>query len=279
MSLAQLLAAAADTLAEAGVDSPRLDARLFLAAAMGISREQLIAVSREPTCLEAARFAAMIRRRAAREPVAYILGVKEFWSLDFRVGPGVLVPRPETETLIEAALKVLPDKNAPLAIADFGLGSAALLIAILREFPSACGRGFECSRQAMTYAETNLARHGLTQRARLVGAGWEQAPTGRFDAIFSNPPYIPTAELDRLEPEVRLFEPRLALDGGSDGLDAYRALSHLIPRALRPGGLAFLELGRDQEPMVKSLFRGLMVLHAAPDLAGTPRALVLKKPN
>jgi release factor glutamine methyltransferase len=279
LSIQNLLAAAADRLARAGADSPKLCARILLATAMGVAREELIVAEREPTTEESARFEAMVARRAAREPLAYVTGTREFWSLDFQVGPGVLVPRPETETLIEAALKTLPDRNAPLRIADFGSGSGALLIAALKEFPRARGQGFERSPKAFAYAKANLERHNLAVRADLVAGDWSEAAENGFDVIFCNPPYIPGAEIEQLEPEVRLFEPRGALDGGPDGLDAYRSLSRLLPRALSPGGLAFVELGQGQELQVKPLIQKLIVLHVAPDLAGIPRVLVLEKPK
>jgi release factor glutamine methyltransferase len=270
-----LLYAAAARLAEAGVDNPRLDARILLARAMGISREQLIAAERQPNADEEAAFEAAIARRAGREPLAYIIGRKEFWSLDLAVGPGVLVPRPETETLIEAALAALPDRRAPLAIADLGTGSGALLIAALWEYRAASGTGFERSPAALSYAQRNLQAHGLEDRAQIVAGDWNGA-SGPFDLIFSNPPYIPAADIAGLEPEVRDHEPRAALDGGEDGLCAYRDLAGLLPSLLRPGGLAILELGMGQAGQVESLFGNLITLRVAPDLAGISRALVLK---
>lgn len=275
MSIQAILNDAAGRLAAAGVDSARLDARLLLAHAMGVTREELIAGTGEPSKEEIGRFESFIARRARREPLAYIRGHREFWSLDFKVGPGVLVPRPETETLIEAALAALPDRNAPLSVTDLGAGSGALLIAALKEFPKARGAGFESSPEAFFYADTNLAGHGLTQRGRIAGADWREA-SGPFDLVLSNPPYIPTADLAGLDPEVRDYEPRAALDGGPDGLDAYRGLAALLPRLLKPGGWAFLELGQGLAGKVEPLFQTLSVVRVAPDLAGIPRVLVLQ---
>lgn len=204
--------------------------------------------------------------------------MREFWSMDFKVGPGVLVPRPETEMLIEVAASAVPDRKTAFSIADLGTGSGALLIAALKEFPNARGTGFERSAEAFAYAKANLARHGLTIRGKLVAGDWSEAE-GQFDLVFSNPPYIPTADIQGLDPEVRLYEPHAALDGAADGLAAYRDLAGLIPRLLRPGGLAVLELGRGQAPSVELLFQGLPVVHVAPDLAGIPRVLVLKAPK
>jgi release factor glutamine methyltransferase len=278
LSIRDLLYDAAHRLTLAGVDSARLDARVLLAHAMGVTREDLVAAKREPSAREAALFESFVARRIGREPVAYIRGKREFWSLDFKVGPGVLVPRPETETLIEAAISRVPDRKASLSIADLGAGSGALLVAALKEFPNARGMGFERSAEAFAYAKVNLARHGLTIRGKLVAEDWNGAE-GQFDLVFSNPPYIPTADIENLDPEVRLHEPRAALDGGADGLSAYRALAGHIPRLLRPGGLAFLELGAGQVFQVELLFPSLRVVHVAPDLAGIPRVLVLKAPK
>jgi release factor glutamine methyltransferase len=274
-----LLHDAADQLSKAGVDSARVDARILLAYVMKISREQLIAAARQPDASEIAGFQALVARRLAREPVAYITGAKEFWSLEFKVGPGVLVPRPETETLVEAALDAFPDRAASLNIADLGTGSGAILLSVLKEFSQARGMGFERSPDASAYARANMAAHALGGRGQIVEADWNDAPSGGFDLVLSNPPYIPRAEIATLDPEVRLFEPRAALDGGPDGLDAYRALAELLPRLLRPGGVAVLELGLGQARQVEPLFQKLTVLRAAPDLAGIPRALVLKRPN
>jgi len=274
-----LLHDAADRLGEAGVESARLDARILLARAMRISREQLIAADRQPSAEEAAAFQAMIDRRAAREPLAYITGRKEFWSLDLKVGPGVLVPRPDTETLVETALSLFLDRSAPLAIADLGTGSGAILIAALKEFPQARGVGYERSPDALGYARSNLEAHGLTARAQILGDDWSGVPVAGFDLVLSNPPYIPTAEIDALEPEVRLYEPRAALDGGPDGLDSYRSLAGILSRLLRPGANALLELGQGQFGAVEPLFQDLQTHPPVPDLAGIPRVLVLKRPK
>ena len=278
MSIRDLLHDAADRLAAAGVDGARTDARILLAHAMGISREELIAASRQPSAEEVALFESFVARRIAREPVAYIRGNREFWSMGFKVGPGVLIPRPETETVIEAALAAMPDRNAVLSIADLGAGSGALLIAALKEFPNAHGTGFENSPAAFAYAEANLAHHSLTDRSKLIAANWNEA-VGPFDLILSNPPYIPTADIAGLDPEMRLHEPFAALDGGPDGLAAYRTLAGLLPRLLRRGGLAVLELGIGQAGRAEPLFQGLTVVRVAPDLAGIPRVLVLARPK
>jgi release factor glutamine methyltransferase len=259
-------------LAGAGIENPRREARLLLAHAMDISRDASLTAT--PTPQQAADFAAFVARRAAHEPFAYIAGRKEFWSLDFAVGPGVLIPRPDTETLIEQALGVVADKHAPLRIADLGTGSAAILVAALTEFPNATGIGFESSAQALPFATANAARL-IGARAEIRAAGWDDA-TGPFDLVFSNPPYIPTADIESLAPDVSLYEPKAALDGGPDGLDAYRGLARLLPAIVKPDGHAFLELGIGQDSAMGALFGGLEIAAVAPDLGGIPRCLVLR---
>jgi release factor glutamine methyltransferase len=253
--------AAAKRLAAAGIDSARLDARLLYEHVQG----------------DSAAFEAAITRRLSREPVAAITGHKEFWSLDFAVGPGVLIPRPDTETLIEQALALYPDRNAPLRMADLGTGSGAILVAAMREFPNATGIGFDISEEACRYATANAARL-IGGRAKVVKAGFQWAD-GPWDLIFSNPPYIPSADIAGLQPEVRDHEPRMALDGGPDGLEAYRALAELLPFRLAPGGHALLEIGLGQAPAMELMFPGLELVRIAPDLSGIPRCVVLKAGN
>jgi release factor glutamine methyltransferase len=261
-------------LAEAGVDTPRAEARLLQAHVLGISRDQTLTAM--PTPEQSVKFSALVARRAKREPFAYITGRKEFWSMDFAVGPGVLVPRPDTETLIEEALRIAPDRGAILRIADLGAGSGAILIAALKEFPHASGIGFESSQAAYPYASANAARL-IGARAQIRQTPWADAQ-GPFDLIFSNPPYIPSGEIESLEPEVAHYEPRSALDGGPDGLDAYRGLGELLPGLLAQGGQALLEIGLGQENAVVPLFKSLELLRIAPDLSGVPRCAILRKP-
>jgi release factor glutamine methyltransferase len=261
-------------LAEAGVDNPRADARLLLAHVLGISRDQTLTAT--ATQAQDAQFAALVTRRSDREPFAYITGRKEFWSLDFDVGPGVLIPRPDSETLIEEALRLVPDRGAALRIADLGAGSGAILIAALKEFPNATGIGFESSKRAFGFAAANAARL-IGARADIRLTDWDKAQ-GPFDLVFSNPPYIPSQQIESLEPEVARYEPRAALDGGPDGLEAYRALAGLVPGLLRRGGHALLEIGQGQESAVAPLFQGLELLRIAPDLSGAARCVILRKP-
>jgi release factor glutamine methyltransferase len=223
-----------------------------------------------------ADFQALVARREQREPVAYITGHREFWSLDFGVGPGVLVPRPDTETLVEEALRLVADRDTPLRIADFGTGSGAILIAVLKEFSCATGIGFESSPDAFRYAAANAARL-VGPRAEIRLEDWNSA-SGSFDLIFCNPPYIPSIEIESLAPDVARFEPRAALDGGPDGLSAYRGLAKLLPGLLKPGGHALLEIGAGQALAIPSLFQGLEIVRIAPDLSGIPRCVILRAP-
>jgi len=261
-------------LADVGIENPRAEARLLLAAALGISREATLTLQ-ELSPEKQIAFRQLVKRRAGREPLAYITGHREFWSLNFEVGPGVLVPRPDTETLIEEALRLAPDRNAPLRIADLGTGSGAILIAALKEFPNATGIGFESSPQAFEWASTN-ARRLMPKRAEIRLSDWDKAE-GPFDLVFSNPPYIGSMEIESLDPDVAHFEPRAALDGGPDGLEAYRALAELLPSLLRPGGHALLEIGFGQASAMEKLFPKLEILRIAPDLSGVPRCVILRK--
>lgn len=264
---------AARALAGAGIDNPRMEARLLFAHALGISRDGTLTAAATPQ--QAAEFKSLVMRRVAREPVAYILGRKEFWSMDFAVGPGVLVPRPDTETLVEEALRLVPDRSAPLTIADLGTGSGAILIAALMEFPNATGTGFESSPEAFAWARDN-ARRLMPARAEIRLADWDQAQ-GPFDLVFSNPPYIASCDIELLEPDVARFEPMAALDGGPEGLSAYRSLAELLPSLLKPKGHALLEIGFGQAQSMEKLFPQLEILRIGPDLTGVPRCVILRK--
>jgi release factor glutamine methyltransferase len=259
------LAQAVQRLKYAGVDNPRLDARLLW----------------EFSQKSPALFDTLVARRAAREPLAYITGTKEFWSIPFAVGPGVLIPRPETELLIEELVRDRPDRSAPLSILDLGTGSGCLLIAALSEYPNARGVGIDRSAEALAIAGRNIEAHRLRDRATLIETDWPEEAEPGFDAILANPPYIPTADIAGLAPEVSRYEPRAALDGGSDGLDAYRVLAPRIGRLLKPSGSAYIEFGRGQHDVVAAIFAasGLTIERIVPDLAGIPRAIAAKLRN
>jgi release factor glutamine methyltransferase len=271
--------AAADELRAAGIETPELDARILFADALSLNHAALVAADDRLLDSEQRKaIAAFIRRRLAGEPVARIVGHKEFWSLKLRVDPSTLVPRPETETIVEAALAAIDAggrRTRPLHIADLGTGSGALLLALLSELPNAFGVGTDISLGALRAAAGNARRLGL-HRAAFLACDMSAAISGQFDLIVSNPPYVASADIATLAPEVRDFDPRTALDGGPDGLDAYRSIAVAVPLLLAPSGVAVVELGFGQAPAVGALFlaAGLTPSATRPDLAGVPRALL-----
>lgn len=275
---------AAAALSAAGLDNVRLEARLLLSRAAGLSVEQLIAHGNEAApAAVAVTLRELTARRIQREPMAYILGEREFWGLPFKVSPDVLVPRPDSETLIEAALALMPDRHRPWHILDLGLGSGCLLLTLLHEFPAARGVGLEVSAPALAVAEANAAALKVQARARLIlgdwrEPGWVDRLGGPFDLLVANPPYIEAADIEGLMPEVSRFEPRLALDGGFDGLAAYRIVAAAAPRLLSPGGRVLLEVGLGQAAEIYGIFQGtgLVAEPAWKDLGGIDRVVSLK---
>lgn len=273
------LCQAGQVLRAAAIDNPRLEARLLLAHAMGATAEALL---REPRALvppqAAARFRAAIEARLAATPVAHILGTQGFWTLDLAVSPATLIPRPDSEALVEAALDLLPDPAAPRRILDLGTGTGCLLLAVLSERPGAFGIGVDLVPAAAALAAGNARRNGLAGRAAFLAGDWAAAIGGRFDLVLSNPPYIETAAIAGLMPEVARHEPRSALDGGADGLDAYRHLAAILPGLLTPGGAAVIELGAGQRAAVEALAlsAGLTPAGCRADLGGVERALILR---
>jgi release factor glutamine methyltransferase len=266
----------------AGLDSPELDARLLVGHALGLDHAALAAAAaRVIDSAEQSTIAALASRRLGHEPVARILGVKEFWSLDLRIDAATLVPRPETETVVEAALAAIDargDRARALRIADLGTGSGAILLALLTELPNAYGVGSDISLQALALARANARSLGLN-RAAFVACTMAAALRGPFDLIVSNPPYIASDGIAGLPAEVRLFDPRLALDGGPDGLDCYRSIAAAVPALLAPDGAVVVELGAGQAEAVAGLFAGtgLAPSPPRPDLSGVPRALTARK--
>jgi release factor glutamine methyltransferase len=267
----------AERLSAAGVETARGDAWLLAAAATGRARASLMAGGPNlPSAAELARLDELARRRCAREPIAYILGEKEFWSLPFQVSPAALIPRPETETVVEAALAQVRDRRASLRILDLGTGCGCLFLALLSELPRATGLGVDLSPSALRLASVNAGRLKLAPRARFERRSWARGLDCVFDLIVSNPPYVGTADLARLAPEVRDFEPQLALVAGPDGLDAYRTLLPDCARLLAPGGALALEIGQGQGNAVAALLarHGFALVERRPDLAGIERCLV-----
>jgi release factor glutamine methyltransferase len=262
-------------LAAAGIDGARREARLLLAHSLGWSTARLTEDPHAAVSTEA--FEALSARRAAREPLAFITGRREFWSLEFAVSPDTLVPRPDSETLIEAALAAFPQRGAPLRVLDLGTGTGCLLLATLHEFPAAFGVGVDRTSVAVALARRNAVCLGLADRAAFLCGDWMAALAGRFDLVLCNPPYIPAGAIAALMPEVALHEPSTALSGGADGLDAYRATLPRLPVLLAPGGVAIFEVGCGQAEDVGRLAatQELSVCCRA-DLAGIDRALVMR---
>ena len=274
-SLVSLWTAVRKRLEDAGVDSPVIDARLIVETGAGVSRLDIITdPRRDLTEAQVQAVLSLAERRAAREPVAHIVGHRHFWKQTLRVSPSVLIPRPETEFLVEAALHALPFA-APARVLDLGVGSGAILLAILADRPLASGVGVDLSGEALAVAQENAEVLGLGSRVSFVKGDWPAALGERFDVVVANPPYIPTGEIEALAPEVARFEPRLALDGGGDGLDAYRAIIPLLPDLLKPGGAFALEVGAGQADAVAALAQqaGLEAIALQNDLAGVPRVV------
>jgi release factor glutamine methyltransferase len=272
------LGRAAGVLAEAGVEEPRMEARLLLAGAAGWPPEAMIARRSHELGRDAAdRAETMLERRRRREPASHILGRREFWGLEFAVTADVLDPRADSESLVEAALQGIGNRTAPLHVLDLGTGTGCLLLAILSELPNARGLGVDLSPAAVRVAEMNAERLGLSGRAGFTTGDWGGGLSGGFDLILSNPPYIPSGAIAGLQPEVALWEPRLALDGGPDGLLAYRRLGPEIARLLAPGGRAAIEIGSTQAAEAGAILEqsGLRILECVRDLVGRERCLLV----
>lgn len=275
----EVVGAVAARLRKAGIDSPRHEARLLVAHAMGVEPGYLL--GHPEHCLgadEAAGAETLARRRANREPMAYVTGRREFWSMDFCVTPDTLIPRPDSETLIEAALDVMPSGNASLSLLDLGTGSGCLLLALLSELPAAVGLGVDISEAACAVARRNADRLGLTLRASFIVGHWaEGLGEARFDLAVVNPPYVPVADAATMDDEVTRFEPHAAVFAKADGLAAYRTLAPSLKRALRPGGRAIIELGAEQAEPAQRIFvdHGFTTIGRRRDLSGRWRCLVV----
>lgn len=284
-----LLHEAEALLAAAGVDSPRLSAQVLAAHALGLERHDLLlSRARALTPAEAARARALMRRRAGGEPVAYITGCREFYGLDFEVGPAVLVPRPETEHLLEQA-EALFSRDAALVFADLGTGSGCLAVTLARRFPAARGLALDASAAALAVAGGNARRHGVAGRLLLLRADFGRpfAAPGALDLVLANPPYVSQADYLHTPAEVRDFEPRSALvpavpaaGGAADGLECYRALAPRAAEALRPGGILLAEIGCEQGAAVRAIVDGCGVfadVRVLPDLAGLDRVVAARR--
>ena len=285
-TIASALAAARRRFQTAGIESAGLDARLLLGKAAGLDMTALIAGGRDLLAAETiAAFDAMCERRARREPVARILGTREFRGLSFALNEATLVPRPETEILVDAVLDLAGVDSAgrgagrPLRICDLGTGSGAILIALVSELDQASGVGIDISGPALDMALANARRHGVADRIGFIQGDFSMPLDEAFDMVVANPPYIPQGDLARLDREVRDYDPALALDGGADGLAAFRVIAARLPALLKPGGTAFVEIGAGQGDSVVALFtdQGLEIRSVRPDLATIGRVVIAEK--
>jgi release factor glutamine methyltransferase len=273
-TVAQARRALAERFCQSGIESPELDARVLIGHALALDHAGLAAAEKDKVSAAAAlQIEALAARRLAHEPVARIIGEKEFWGLSLKVTPAVLVPRPETETVVEAAL-ALVDRTARVRIADLGIGSGAILFALLSELPQARGTGIDIVADALDVARANAQQLGIADRVDFALRDFAAAE-GAFDLVVSNPPYVATGDIAGLAPEVREHDPRAALDGGMDGLSAYRAIAVAAPPLLAPSGQLIVEIGAGQERAVRELFEqaGLAITAVRHDLTGIPRVL------
>jgi release factor glutamine methyltransferase len=280
VTIGGFLKEAAARLAEAGIDGAPREARLLLQAAADIPVATQVAFpEREIDAAALAGCRELVARRAGREPMAHILGRREFWSLSFKVTADTLDPRPDSETLVQAVLGQIPDRSAPLRLVDFGTGTGCLLLALLHELPRATGLGVDASAAALAVAQENADALELGSRASFHCGDWDDGIAPVFDIVLSNPPYIPSGDIANLQPEVASFEPRLALDGGPDGLDAYRRLAPAAARLLLPGGLAAFEIGLGQGESVMAIGQaaGLRHIATALDLGAVQRCVLFGK--
>ena len=282
--VAGVLQDAADRLGEAGIDTARLDAELLLMEALGWSREDLY---RNPEGglrhAQAERFESLVSRRLRAEPVAYMTGTQEFWSLDFRVTPDVLIPRPETEHLVETVAEFLASRPGPCRILEIGTGSGAVAVCLARECAEAEIWATDVSAPALDVARDNASRHGVEGKIRWLRGDLfapVQGLAGWFDVLVSNPPYVPSSEIGGLQPDVRDWEPVVALDGGGDGMDFYRRLARGGGHCLRDGGLLAVEVGAEQGGAVSRLFdpeAGFHRVRVRRDYAGLPRVVTAER--
>lgn len=274
----EVLVEATRTLKAAGIEAAALEARLLMAHACGTTREDLIMNDGVALDDEAQdRLATLIARRSRGEPIAYLTGTREFYGRSFRVTPDVLIPRPDSETLIDALLAAFPDRDAAFTVLDLGVGSGALLLTVLCEFRKARGLGIDRSIAALSVASANAETLEVSARTRFLCGDWTNALSARFDIIVANPPYIEGGAIGALARDVRDFEPHIALNGGGDGLAAYRAIAQRLGDHLGPDGLAIVECGEDQPQALKGIFaaEGLLVAGPINDLSGRPRSVVV----
>lgn len=272
-----VLSPAKAELSNSGSPSASLDAELLLAYVLQITREKIIGYpEREISDSELQKYNALVERRIAREPMSHILGIREFWGREFKVNKHTLDPRPDSETLVQAALELVPDKDKVLNIIDFGTGTGCLLLTLLAELPAAKGVGVDISEDALAVAKDNSRNLGLAKRSHFIVSSWGNEVQSKFDLIISNPPYIKSSDICGLEPEVAEYEPKGALDGGASGLECYKDLAPHIASLISDNGFVVLEFGMGQQTDVRNIMEnvGLTFVAFKQDLAGIIRCAV-----
>lgn len=260
------------------IESPILEARLLLGFALGIPQERFYgSEDKVLTKSQADNYTKIIERRCKREPVSRIIGTRGFWNLTLKINLSSLDPRPDSEILVDSILRNFPDKAANLKFIDFGTGTGCLLLSALNEFPNSSGVGVDISKECITLAKENAALNGLSQRALFIESDWGREVTDKFDVIIANPPYIQSGTISTLDPEVKDFDPHIALNGGQDGLSCYRKLAPQFVETLKKGGLVFLEIGYNQRESVSKIMEhsGLKCLYINQDLGNRDRCLIL----
>ena len=279
-----ILQNAVTDLKKSGILNPVKQARFLLAHIMGLREEELLIHDKKTSKADEKKLKNMVSRLEKGEPISRIMGIREFWGLPFLLSKATLDPRPDSETLIEAAIKMIPEKKKKYNVLDLGCGTGCLLLSFLHEYPKALGWGIDAAGQAVQTAQKNATALGLSDRAQFKKNNWEKkkllsGQTEFFDVIFSNPPYISANDINGLDQNVKGFDPVLALDGGEDGLTAYRDLGQHLPRLMKKKGLVFLEIGYDQKETVKKIMtdQGLDFVQSYKDLQDIPRSLVFEK--
>ncbi len=279
MRISETLEESYKILERAGICSYRLDSQLLLAESLKSSREYVIGYPEKELSSESHQiFSSLISRREKREPVSQILGKREFWGMEFKVNRHVLDPRPDSEILIETAIKLFKNRDKKLKILDVGTGSGCLLFSLLKEFPNAHGVGIDISFEALSVAKDNSVNLGLANRTKLVLTSLTEGIKGKFDLVISNPPYIKSGEIDYLEPEIRYYEPICALSGGIDGLYFYKQLSLNIPYILKSDGYVIFEIGKGQLNQVSEMLKSnnFCEINYARDYKNIERCVVAK---
>ncbi len=277
-----LIETAAEKLSLAGIALAVLEARLLLGHVGGVTKEHLFAwPETEFSTEQIEMFESLVLRRCRREPISHLQGIREFWSYSFHVDRNVLDPRPDSETIVTAALEYFPARDFSASILDIGVGSGCLLLSVLQELPKSMGLGLDVSCKALEVAQLNAKNLDLEDRVKFRKSDWLTGVSGEFDLVLCNPPYIPTGQIEYLEPEVREFEPRMALDGGPDGLSCYRKILPSVSDILGPEGVAIFEVGAGQKEDVRRIaeLSGLQIIDEFKDLSGHTRCLILEPTN